>query len=256
MTNISDNKNLTGMTINYEPYVYPVQFADYKSEVARIKSFVESFDNLFSVGAGGEFNYSDSQIIFHKSFDLVNSLVNRYSDFTNEAKNINNVSLNSQVKIGNKLIGGKNKTFIIAEAGLNHNGSFSVAKKLIDNAKEIKCDAIKFQSFLPDSRVSKFVKSEKYAEKIIGTQESISELFERLSLNFKTQKKIFKYARKKKILIFSTPFDFQSADFLEKMGVSAFKIASADLVNIPLIKHVSKKLKPMIISTGMSKFLK
>ena len=221
--------------------------------MARIKSFVESFDNLFSIGAGGEFNYADSQILFHKSFDLVNSLVNKYSDFTNEAKNINTVNFNSYVKIGNKLIGPDQKTFIVAEAGLNHNGSFDIAKKLIDNAKEIKCDAIKFQSFLPNSRVSKFVKSEKYAEKIIGTQESISELFQRLSLNFKIQKKIFNYAKKNKIMIFSTPFDFESANFLDKLGISAFKIASADLVNIPLIKHVSNKFKPMIISTGMSK---
>ena len=253
MTKITDNKDLIGTSINYEPYVYPVQFADYKNEVVRVKSFVESFDNLFSIGAGGEFNYADSQILFHKSFDLVNSLVNRYSDFTNESKNINTVTFNSHVKIGNNLIGSGQKTFVVAEAGLNHNGSFDIAKKLIDNAKEIKCDAIKFQSFLPNSRVSKFVKSEKYAEKIIGTQESISELFQRLSLNFEIQKKIFKYAKKRKIMIFSTPFDFESADFLDKVGVSAFKIASADLVNIPLIKHVSKKLKPIIISTGMSK---
>ena len=253
LTGLVDNKMLIDASINYEPYVYPVQFADYKNEVVRVKSFVESFDNLFSIGAGGEFNYADSQIIFHKSFDLVNSLINRHSDFINEAKNINTVNFNSQVKIGNKIIGGKNKTFIVAEAGLNHNGSFNIAKKLIDNAKEINCDAIKFQSFLPDSRVSKFIKSEKYAEKIIGTQESISELFQRLSLNFKTQKKIFEYAKKKKIMIFSTPFDFESADFLDSLGVSAFKIASADLVNIPLIRHVSKKLKPIIISTGMSR---
>ena len=253
LTGLVDNKMLIDVSINYEPYVYPVQFADYKNEVVRVKSFVESFDNLFSIGAGGEFNYADSQIIFHKSFDLVNSLINRHSDFINEAKNINTVNFNSQVKIGNKIIGGKNKTFIVAEAGLNHNGSFNIAKKLIDNAKEINCDAIKFQSFLPDSRVSKFIKSEKYAEKIIGTQESISELFQRLSLNFKTQKKIFEYAKKKKIMIFSTPFDFESADFLDSLGVSAFKIASADLVNIPLIRHVSKKLKPIIISTGMSR---
>ena len=253
LTGLVDNKMLIDASINYEPYVYPVQFADYKNEVVRVKSFVESFDNLFSIGAGGEFNYADSQIIFHKSFDLVNSLINRHSDFINEAKNINTVNFNSKVKIGNKIIGGKNKTFIVAEAGLNHNGSFNIAKKLIDNAKEINCDAIKFQSFLPDSRVSKFIKSEKYAEKIIGTQESISELFQRLSLNFKTQKKIFEYAKKKKIMIFSTPFDFESADFLDSLGVSAFKIASADLVNIPLIRHVSKKLKPIIISTGMSR---
>ena len=252
MTGIVDNKYLIGTSINYEPFVYPVQFADYKSEVARIKSYVESFDNLFSVGAGGEFNYADSQILFHKSFDLVNSLINRYSDLTYETKNINTVNLNSHLKIGNRLIGQGQKTFIVAEAGLNHNGSFEIAKKLIDNAKKINCDAIKFQSFLPNSRVSKFVKSEKYAEKIIGTQESISELFQRLSLNFKTQKKIFNYANKKRIMIFSTPFDFESADFLDKLGVAAFKIASVDLVNIPLIEHVSKKLKPVIISTGMS----
>ena len=106
--------------------------------------------------------------------------------------------------------------------------------------KKTNCDAIKFQSFLPNSRVSKIVKSEKNMQKkIIGTQESISELFNRLSLNFKTRK-IFDYARKKKILIFSTPFDFKSADFLDNLGVSVFKIASADLVNIPLIKHVAK----------------
>ena len=165
MTGIIDNKYLIGKSINYEPFVYPVQFADYKSEVARIKSFVESFDNLFSVGAGGEFNYADSQIIFHKSFDLVNSLISRYSNLTHETKNINTVKLNSKVKINNKLIGDGYKTFIVAEAGLNHNGSLKLAKKLIDNAKKTNCDAIKFQSFLPDSRVSKFVKSEKYAEK-------------------------------------------------------------------------------------------
>ena len=253
MTGIISNKYLLGATINYEPFVYPVQFSDYKSEVARVKSFVESFDNLFSVGAGGEFNYADSQILFHKSFDLVNSLINRHKSMTNETKDTNTTKLNTEVVIDNKKIGVDEKTFIIAEAGINHNGSFEVAKKLIDNAKKTKCDAIKFQSFLPNSRVSKFVKSEKYAEKIIGTQESISELFNRLSLNFKTQKKIFDYARKMNILIFSTPFDFKSADFLEKLGVAAFKIASADLVNIPLIEHVSKKMKPMIISTGMSK---
>ena len=253
LTKIIDEKYLIGEQINYEPFVYPVQFADYKNEVARIKSFVESFENLFSVGAGGEFNYADSQILFHKSFDLVNSLSNRHSDFINDTKNLNTNSFNKKVRIGKFVVGDNQKTFIIAEAGLNHNGSFEVAKKLIDDAKYANCNAIKFQSFLPNSRVSRVVKSEKYAEKVIGTQESIGELFQRLSLNFETQKKIFNYAKRKNIMLFSTPFDFESADFLEKMGVSAFKIASADLVNLPLIKYVGKKNKPTIISTGMSK---
>jgi sialic acid synthase SpsE/protoporphyrinogen oxidase len=252
-TNIVNNKNLIHTEINYEPYVYPIQFANYKKEVANIKSYVESFENLFSIGAGGEFNYADSQILFHKSFDLVNSLVTKFNAFTNESKNPRSIKFNKEVKIGKTKISEKHKTYIIAEAGLNHNGSFQLAKQLIDKAKAAGCDSIKFQSFLPDSRVSKNVKSEKYAEKVIGTEESLSELFERLSLNFKVQKKIFAYARKRKLEIFSTPFDFQSADFLEKMNVSAYKIASADLVNLPLIKHVASKQKTIILSTGMSK---
>ena len=252
-TNLVDNEKLIDATINYEPFVYPVQFIDYKSETYFIKSFIESFDNLYSVGAGGEFNYADSQILFHKSFDLVNSLTNKFNLFSNEAKIINRVDFNKKFKLGKKYIGDGEKPFVVAEAGLNHNGSLAIAKKLIDNAKKAKCDAIKFQSFLPDSRVSNKVKSEKYSEKIIGTQESIHQLFSRLSLNFNTQKKIFSYAKKKKIFIFSTPFDIESADFLERLGVEAYKIASADLVNLPLIEHVAKKNKPIIISTGMSK---
>lgn len=251
--NLVDNAKLIDTQINYEPYVYPVQFMDYKNETFEIKSFIENFNNLYSVGAGGEFNYADSQILFHKSFDLANSLENKFNSFTNETKNINRIDFNKSFKIGSKKIGEGAKTFIIAEAGLNHNGSLEVAKKLIDNAKSANCDAIKFQSFRANSRVSKRVKSEKYSEKIIGTQESINDMFNRLSLSFNIQKKIFKYARGKKITIFSTPFDFESVNFLEKLDVCAYKIASADLVNLPLIEYVAKKNKPLIISTGMSK---
>ena len=251
-TRILKDDDIIGSSINYEPFVYPVQFLNYKNETYKIKSFIESFNNLFSIGASGEFNYADSQILFHKSFDLANNLNNKYNEFSNERKNVLRVNFNKFFKLGTKEIGEKNSPFIIAEAGLNHNGSLQIAKKLIDNAVYCKCDAIKFQSFQPNSRVSKKVKTEKYSEKVIGTEESISQLFQRLSLNFSDQKKIFLYAKKKKIFIFSTPFDFKSADFLEKLGVEAFKIASADLINLPLIEHVSKKNKPIIISTGMS----
>jgi protoporphyrinogen oxidase len=196
--NLIDNRKLIHTQINYEPFVYPVQFMDYKSETFEIKSYIESFNNLYSIGAGGEFNYADSQILFHKSFDLVDSLSNKFNLFTNETKDINRTDFNKSFKINKKLIGNNSDPFIIAEAGLNHNGSFLIAKKLIDEAKKSKCDAIKFQSFLPDSRVSRKVKSEKYSEKIIGTQESIHELFSRLSLNFNTQKKYLIMQKKRK----------------------------------------------------------
>ena len=158
-----------------------------------------------------------------------------------------------EIIINNKKISEEENVFIIAEAGINHNGNFDIAKKLIFEAKKSGCDAIKFQSFLPNSRVSKKVKSERYVEKVINTEESISELFEKVTLSFSDQKKLFEYAKKIKILMFSTAFDFESADFLEKLGVDVYKIASMDLTNIPLVEHIAKKMKPVILSTGMSK---
>ena len=80
-----DNYNIIGTSINYEPYVYPVQFFEYKMKLLR-KSFIENFNNLFSIGASGEFNYADSQILFHKSFDLANNLDNKFNQFSNEEK--------------------------------------------------------------------------------------------------------------------------------------------------------------------------
>ena len=197
-----DNYNIIGTSINYEPYVYPVQFFEYKNETFYIKSFIENFNNLFSIGASGEFNYADSQILFHKSFDLANNLDNKFNQFSNERKNISRVNFNKIFKIGNKKVGEHNPTYIIAEAGLNHNGSFDIAKKLIDNAKYCKCNAIKFQSFQTNTRVSEKVKTEKYSEKIIGTEESIHQLFHRLSLSFSTQKKYFLMLKKERFLFF------------------------------------------------------
>ena len=83
-------------SINSEPYVYPIQFSDYKNESFYIKSFIENFTNLFSIGAGGDFNYADSQILFHKSFDLADNLDNKFNEFSNERKNISNINFNNK----------------------------------------------------------------------------------------------------------------------------------------------------------------
>ena len=88
--------------------------------------------------------------------------------------------LNEKVKLGKKYVGNNHPTYIIAEAGLNHNGSLDLAKKLVDEAKKARCDAIKFQSFQAQKRVSKITKSAKYAEKADGLQEDIYEMFKRL----------------------------------------------------------------------------
>ena len=135
---ISDNK---------EDFVYPVQFVDYKYELSKTKFFVSKYNQLFSLGTGGEFEYSDSQILFHKSMDLVNILNSKNFLQDSVKKSVQPVKLNKIVKLGSKKVGENNPTYIIAEAGINHNGSIVIAKKLIDEAKKINCDAIKFQTF-------------------------------------------------------------------------------------------------------------
>jgi len=246
-------KNEIGrLTENKEDFVYPVQFTNYKYKLSKLSSKISKFNQIYSLGTGGEFNYADSQILFHKSLDLVNNLCNKEAMKYQITKPHNQVDLNSVVKLGKNYVGNDFPTYIIAEAGLNHNGNIDIAKKLILNAKKCGCNAVKFQSFKAESRVSKKVNSVNYSEEADGLQENIHDMFKRLSLNFKETKEIFNYAKKQKIEIFSTPFDEEQIDTLEKLNINFYKIASVDLVNIPLLEKVSKTLKPVILSTGMA----
>jgi len=130
-----------------------------------------------------------------------------------------------------------NPTYFIAEAGLNHNGQIDIAKKMIDVARDAGADAIKFQTY----------KSENF----LSTSSKYFGFFKNVELSFDDFEILKNYADDCGITFLSTPFDFQSADFLEKIGVSAFKVSSSDLTNIPLIEHIAKMDLPMIISTGL-----
>jgi sialic acid synthase SpsE/protoporphyrinogen oxidase len=245
-------ENIGQISENKEDFVYPVQFTDYKHKLSKVSAKISKYNQIYSLGTGGEFNYADSQILFHKSLDLVNNLCNKESMKYQITKPHNYIELNSKVKLGKSYVGQGYPTYIIAEAGLNHNGNLEIAKKLILEAKKCGCNAVKFQSFDATGRVSKKVKSVHYSEEADGLQENIHEMFKRLSLNFNQTKKLFNYAKSKKIEIFSTPFDEKQVDMLEKLKVNFYKIASVDLVNIPLLEKVSKTQKPVILSTGMS----
>jgi sialic acid synthase SpsE/protoporphyrinogen oxidase len=247
-----NNKDVLSATENKEDFVYPVQFIDYKKELSDTKQDISKFHQIYSLGTGGDFDYADSQILFNKSIDLVNILNDKFSKENFTKKKDLNMKLNKIVKLGKKIVGEDNPTYVIAEAGLNHNGDLALAKRLIDQASELNCDSIKFQTYLENSRVSSKVKSVNYVEKADGLREDINEMFQRLSINKKFHQKIFSYARKKKIEIFSTPFDDTSVDYLEELKVSFYKLASVDIVNIPLIKKIGLTNKPLIMSTGMS----
>jgi N,N'-diacetyllegionaminate synthase len=252
LVGLAKASDITGMTYNKEDFVYPVQYVGHQEELSKVRAIISKFRQLHSLGTGGEFYYSDIQILFHKAWDLVDSLCGKEFKGIQTAKHIQQCKPNQIIDINGRKVGDGYPAYIIAEAGINHNASLKIAKELIDKAVFTGCDAIKFQTYLPNSRVSQKVKAAKYAEKVIGLEESLDQVFERLSMSFKDQAVIFNYAKEKGLEVFSTPFDIESVDFLEEFGVSVYKIASMDLVNIPLIRHVARTGKPIIMSTGMS----
>ncbi|WP_130470850.1 N-acetylneuraminate synthase family protein [Candidatus Magnetaquicoccus inordinatus] len=252
MTGLASRSLLFDQAIHWEPHVYPLQEVGFQEELARTRAAISKIRGLFSIGAGGDFFYADAQVLFHKAFDLADTLCKKGSSLTQVLRKPPRVTLNKAVTLGQTTIGDEQRAYIIAEAGLNHNGSLAIAKQLVEQAKAAGCDAVKFQTYTPHSRISGKVKTSRYAEQIIGLEESAYEMFARLSMPFSEQKELFAYARQLGIEIFSTPFDFASVDFLESLGVSLYKIASMDLVNLPLIEAVAGTGKPMILSTGMS----
>ncbi|MDI6917988.1 MAG: N-acetylneuraminate synthase, partial [Thermoplasmatales archaeon] len=155
------------------------------------------------------------------------------------------------VKIGNRIIGKGNPCFIIAEAGVNHNGEMNLAKKLIDTAKNAKADAVKFQTFKTGKILIKEAPKAEYQKETTG-EGTQYEMIKKLELSEKDFKELAGYAKQRGIMFLSTPFDEESADLLEKLNVPAFKIGSGDLTNLPLLEYIAKKDKTIIISTGMA----
>lgn len=155
-------------------------------------------------------------------------------------------------KISNRAIGPGEPCFIIAEAGVNHNGDISLAGKLIDAAKEAGADAVKFQTFRVEEVVTKSAEKAEYQKQTTSPEESQYDMIRKLQLSTPDFKNLFAYARERDILFLSSPFDKGSVDLLGELGVAAFKIPSGEITNFPLLKHIARKGKPIILSTGMS----
>lgn len=144
------------------------------------------------------------------------------------------------------------KTFIIAEAGDNHNGSMELAYRLIDEAAAAGADCVKFQTFVTEEVISKRAEKAEYQKETTGDGESQFEMVKKLELSFEEFRNLKAYADQKKILFLSTPFDIPSVDFLEELNVPCFKIPSGEITNLPYLIHIAKKGKPVILSTGMA----
>lgn len=142
--------------------------------------------------------------------------------------------------------------YIIAEAGVNHNGDLHIAKQLIEKAKEIGADCIKFQTYKSENLVSKDAKKAAYQIKESNKQETQFEMLKRLELTYDEFKELKMYSTELGIDFLSTPFDLESLAFLNEIGMTRWKIPSGEITNLPLIKEMCKTIKPIILSTGMS----
>lgn len=144
-----------------------------------------------------------------------------------------------------------NSTFIIAEIGVNHNGSVELARKMIKSASECGVDAVKFQTFVSEDLVSENAKTAQYQEKNTNENSQL-EMLKKLELSFDDFLELKGYAEECGVLFLSSPFDFKSVDLLEKLDVSLYKLGSGELTNFELIDYVLKTHKPLILSTGMA----
>ena len=158
----------------------------------------------------------------------------------------------SIVKIGNITIGPGSQCFIIAEAGVNHNGDINLAKQLIKKAKECGADCIKFQTFKAEHVASANAPKASYQLKTTDPEESQIKMLKKLELPSESYEELIQFSKEQGIIFLSTPYNLDDVNLLDEMGVQAFKLASMHTVEPNIIKHVAKKGKPLILSTGMA----
>ena len=143
-------------------------------------------------------------------------------------------------------------TLIIAEAGVNHNGSIELAKQLVDKAVEAGVDYIKFQTFKTEKLVAKSAQMASYQKKNIGTEENSQfAMLKKLELSPKQHDELIAYCKEKGIKFFSTAFDLDSIDYLHSLNLGLWKIPSGEITNYPYIKKIAQYGEPVIVSTGM-----
>ena len=144
------------------------------------------------------------------------------------------------------------KTFIIAEAGVNHNGSMELAKKLVDVAVEAGVNGVKFQTFKAERMISKFAKKAEYQCKKFGKSETQLEMVKGLELDVNAHEELMGYCRGKGMMFLSAPFDLGSIELLNELGVKIFKIPSGEITNLPYLRKIGGLKTKLILSTGMA----
>jgi N-acetylneuraminate synthase/N,N'-diacetyllegionaminate synthase len=153
--------------------------------------------------------------------------------------------------VGERRIGDGGPVFVVAEAGVNHNGDLLLARRLVDAAAAAGADAVKFQTFRTDALVSRDAPKARYQAQTTGPGDQRAMLAS-LELSAEAHADLRDRSRERGVVFFSTPFDEDSADLLDRIGVPVLKVPSGEITNLPLLRHVARKRRPIILSTGMS----
>lgn len=161
------------------------------------------------------------------------------------------MEFNNKIQIGQFTIGEKYPVFIIAEAGVNHNGSMVLAKQLVDVAVDSGADAVKFQSFITEELILDNVEKASYQKETTERSESQFRMLKKLEFEVDKMKVLKAYCEEKGVLFLTTPFDEKSLDLLDELNVEAYKISSTDTTNVGFLRRIAAKNKPVILSTGM-----
>ena len=143
-------------------------------------------------------------------------------------------------------------TFVIAEAGVNHNGSLEIAKKLVDVAVDAGADSVKFQTFKAENIVTRYAQKAEYQKETTAGNETQFDMINKLELDINAHKELISYCKKKEITFLSTPFDLESIELLNNLGVEVLKIPSGEITNLPFLEKIGGLRKRLILSTGMA----
>ncbi len=226
------------------PNVYPLMTSEKEIEFKSVYSQIQNFGQVYLIGTGGEYHYADLQILYLKGRDLAERIVSEQN-----SRFIETVGILSTTPASTFF---PSSPFIIAEIGLNHGGSISIAKEMMVAAKESGIKFVKFQTYKSESRISQVYRSNNYFEEMIDTEENLFAMFKKFEFNDDNWRELFRFGTSIDVQVFSAVFDLESLNLLESIGCPAYKIASMDLNNYPLIEEIARTGKPIILSTGMS----